>query len=80
MGKAIAGRVAPIPKGEWDYSTEYSKLDVVKHNNKTFIAKKLSTGQEPIEDNEYWMVIVDAKSSPLLIDDDGYVSVDYAKM
>ena len=77
---AIAGRVAPIPKGEWNSSTEYSKLDIVSHNNKTFIAKKLSTGQEPIEDNEYWMVIVNTKSSPLLIDDDGYVSVDYAKM
>ena len=77
---AIAGRVAPIPKGEWNSSKEYSKLDIVSHNNKTFIAKKLSTGQEPIEDNQYWMVIVNTKSSPLLIDDDGYVSVDYAKM
>lgn len=56
---AIAGRVAPIPKGAWNSTTAYSKLDVVSHNYKTFMAKQTSTGMEPLGDDSYWMVIAE---------------------
>lgn len=51
---AIAGRVAIVPKGEWDSSISYEKLDVVSYNNALYIAKKQSVGQVPT-DGEYWM-------------------------
>lgn len=57
---AIAGRVAPIPKGEWDSTVEYSKLDIISRNKKSFMAKKASINHTPIDNDEYWMVIADS--------------------
>ena len=54
---AIAGRVAIVPKGEWDSSISYEKLDVVSYNNALYMAKKPSVGQVPA-DGEYWMLCV----------------------
>lgn len=51
---AIAGRVAIVPKGEWNSSISYEKLDVVSYNNALYMAKKPSVGQVPT-DGEYWM-------------------------
>ena len=54
---AIAGRVAIVPKGEWNSSISYEKLDVVSYNNALYMAKKPSVGQVPA-DGEYWMLCV----------------------
>lgn len=51
---AIAGKVAILPKGEWDISISYEKLDAVSYDNALYIAKKPSVGQVPT-DGEYWM-------------------------
>ena len=51
---AIAGRVAIVPKGEWDSAVTYEKLDAVSYDNALYIAKKPSVGQVPT-DGEYWM-------------------------
>lgn len=51
---AIAGRVAILPKGEWDSAVTYEKLDAVTYNNALYMAKKPSVGQVPT-DGEYWM-------------------------
>ena len=51
---AIAGRVAIVPKGEWNSSISYEKLDAVSYDNALYIAKKPSVGQVPT-DGEYWM-------------------------
>lgn len=51
---AIAGKVAILPKGEWDSAVTYEKLDAVSYDNALYIAKKQSVGQVPT-DGEYWM-------------------------
>ena len=51
---AIAGKVAILPKGEWNSSVTYEKLDAVSYDNALYIAKKPSVGQVPT-DGEYWM-------------------------
>lgn len=52
---AIAGRVAIVPKGEWSTTENYDRLDEVRYNNHTFVAKKASVGVAPV-DGEYWML------------------------
>ena len=54
---AIAGKVAILPKGEWNSAVSYEKLDAVSHDNALYIAKKPSVGQVPA-DGEYWMLCV----------------------
>ena len=51
---AIAGKVAILPKGEWNSAVSYEKLDAVSYDNALYIAKKQSVGQVPT-DGEYWM-------------------------
>ena len=40
MSRIKLGKVALNPKGEWDSTTTYEKLDIVKSGSKTFIAKQ----------------------------------------
>lgn len=52
---AIAGRILIMPKGEWASETTYEMLDLVRHNNKAWLAKKTSVGIEPSGANDkYW--------------------------
>lgn len=62
---AIAGKVAPVPKGEWNETTNYEKLNLVTNNNEVFIAKKSSQGQAPISGttNDYWMFLMNSSGS-----------------
>lgn len=60
-GKAIAGRILIIPKGDWNSETTYEMLDLVRHNGTSWLAKKESTNVEPTETNsEYWQNMFDA--------------------
>lgn len=57
----VAGRVAAIPKGEWNSTTQYVKLDIVRHGLCSYMAKKASINHVPIgEDDEYWMLLVES--------------------
>ena len=52
---ASAGRILIIPKGNYDASVTYEGLDLVYHNNTSWIAKKTTVGIEPNNTNsEYW--------------------------
>lgn len=62
---AIAGRVAMIPKGDYDATVTYQILDVVRYNDASYVAKKSSTGILPT-DTEYWMLMT---QDGLLVDD-----------
>ena len=56
---AIAGRVALVPKGQYDMTTTYKRLDVVKHEQSAYVARKGSVGAIPYpEDEEFWMLLV----------------------
>ena len=55
------GIVSPVPADEWKASTTYQKLNIVSHNNGSYIAKQGSTGIEPgvtINWQTYWMLLV----------------------
>lgn len=47
------GRVGFNLKGEYNASTAYARLDVVHYENKTYAAKKSTTGNTPVN-GEYW--------------------------
>lgn len=52
---ASAGRILIMPKGDYDANTTYEMLDLVNHNNVTWLARKTATGIEPsTENHEYW--------------------------
>ena len=52
---ATAGRILIMPKGTWNAETTYENLDMVAHSGRAWVAKKVSVGIEPSEENaEYW--------------------------
>lgn len=55
-----AGRVGLIPKGEFDPSVKYEKLDIVSYQNKGYIAKEkeIPIGTLPT-DEDYWLLSFD---------------------
>lgn len=52
-----AGRIGFVIKGNYDNTTTYDFLDVVYFRNASYVAKKLTTGNEPETDSEYWQVL-----------------------
>lgn len=53
---ANAGRVAIVPKGDYSSSVTYKRLDLVRYNDKAYVAKKASTGVLPTN-TDYWMLM-----------------------
>lgn len=53
-----AGKITFIPCGSYNNDTTYDFLDVVTFGNSSYIAKKLTKGNEPNENNEYWQILV----------------------
>ena len=51
---AVAGRVAIVPKGEWNAQTAYKRLDAVTHNNTLYFAKKDVSAGTATTNTEYW--------------------------
>lgn len=54
-GMAMAGRAAIVPKGDFDISAVYKRLDMVLYGGNAYVAKKAATGILPT-DTEYWML------------------------
>lgn len=54
-----AGRIAPIPKGLYDASTQYAKLDIVTYSNESYICKQACQGVAPT-DTDYWQLLAGA--------------------
>lgn len=58
--KASAGTILIKPNGTWNSTTTYKVLNLVKHNDKSYIARKTNVGIEPGTDNEeYWYMFLD---------------------
>lgn len=51
---AVAGRVAIVPKGEWNAQIAYKRLDAVTHNNTLYFAKKDVPAGTATSNTEYW--------------------------
>ena len=58
------GSVGMHPRGAYDASVTYSKLQLVTHGGNTYLSKQDgNTGHEPVGENEWWSLIVDAQSA-----------------
>ena len=56
---ASAGRILIMPKGAYNASVTYEMLDMVFHNETSWLAKKKTVGIEPSETNdEYWHKVI----------------------
>lgn len=51
---AVAGRVAIVPKGEWNANATYKRLDAVTYNNTLYFAKKDVPAGTVTSNTEYW--------------------------
>ena len=51
-----AGRIAPLPKGTYNASTTYAKLDIVDYQGSSYIAKQETTGNAPTN-TTYWQLM-----------------------
>lgn len=51
-----AGRVGFVPKGDYDQAVAYDFLDLVYFEGSTYVAKKVTVGNTPETDNEYWHI------------------------
>ena len=58
------GSVGMHPKGAYDASVTYCKLQLVTHGGNTYLSKTDGNiGHEPVGEDEWWSLIVDAKSA-----------------
>ena len=63
---ADAGRILIIAKGNYDPNVAYEMLDLVKHNDTAWLAKKTCIGIEPSEDNsEHWFELLTTDATKL---------------
>jgi hypothetical protein len=63
---ATAGRILIMPKGAYNASVTYEMLDMVSHNNQTWLAKKTCVGIEPSASNaDYWFCMVGISAADL---------------
>lgn len=51
-----AGKALPVPRGRYRDTETYDYLDFVYSGDASYIAKKLTTGNPPAENNEYWQL------------------------
>lgn len=76
---ADAGRILIMPKGTYDASVSYERLDLVRHNGKVWLAKKNAVGVEPSTANEeYWFDMNNSDATTLggLTADDWQAKID----
>ena len=58
-----AGRIMPLPRGEYNSAVTYNLLDFVTHDGSSYICKKESAGNTPSENSEYWQLMARKGSS-----------------
>jgi hypothetical protein len=53
-----AGKILIMQKGDWSADIQYDMLDIVRHNNASWISKRANIGVEPSEVNsDDWQVM-----------------------
>lgn len=58
------GSVGMHPKGAYDKSVTYSKLQLVTYRNNTYLSKQDGNiGHEPVGEDDWWSLIVDAQTA-----------------
>ena len=58
------GIVSPVPMGEWASGIIYQKLNIVRHNGASYLAKQLTATEPGVSSSweSYWQLI--AKDGP----------------
>lgn len=54
-----AGRIGFLIKGDYSPTATYDFLDVVFYDHASYVAKKLTTGNVPVRNNEYWQIFAE---------------------
>lgn len=57
MATQILGKVGVVPKGEYNSSTQYERLDIVTYNGQSYMAKAETVGNLPTNIT-YWLLLV----------------------
>ncbi len=52
-----AGIIGFVPRGEYSSTETYDFLQFVYYNGSTYVAKKETTGNVPVENNEFWQIL-----------------------
>lgn len=52
-----AGIIGFVPRGEYSPAETYNFLQFVYYNGSTYVAKKETTGNVPVENNEFWQIL-----------------------
>lgn len=58
-----AGRIGFVIRGDYSKTATYDFLDVVYYGNSSYVAKKLTIGNEPVDNNEYWQILAKTPAS-----------------
>lgn len=66
MAEYNLGKVIPQFKGRYDKKETYEDLDVVAHENKTFISLTNQNKETPSEDSSKWRLLCDSTNNQLL--------------
>ena len=61
-----AGRIGFVTRGEYNNTETYNFLDVVYYGNSSYVAKKLTVGNTPADNNEYWQALAKIPVSSVL--------------
>lgn len=59
MNSTVLGRVSIAPKGSWDNSVAYEKLDVVTKAGSSYIARQDVPAGTAVTDTDYWQMIAE---------------------
>lgn len=64
MAKTILGKVGMTPKGAYNNTTEYVRLDVVTKNGQSYVCKKNCSGKD-VTNTTYWQLIAGKGEMPV---------------
>ena len=51
-----AGRIGFLIRGNYEEGATYDFLDIVYYAGNSYVAKKETTGNPPVENSEYWQI------------------------
>lgn len=71
-----AGKIGLRPRGIYSDSATYDTLDFVYYGSASYVAKQLTVGNTPAENNEYWQILARGDNNDVVIGDE---TVEFAE-
>ena len=66
--KCSLGVISPVFKGIWQWDVEYNIMDVVSHDEKSYVALDNAENVEPGTNDKYWALVAQVEISQDAID------------